>query len=61
MPQSSSRQLVTHKESGLGVIEYSGVVAALNKKSHQRSECSLLRKNVLKLENIQLLIGQQMQ
>ena len=32
MPQSSSRQLVTHEESGLGVIEYSEVVAALNKK-----------------------------
>ena len=32
MPQSLSRQLVTHKESGLGVIEYSEVVAALNEK-----------------------------
>ena len=30
MPRSSSRQLVTHEESGLGVIEYSEVVPALN-------------------------------
>ena len=32
MPPSSFRQLVTHEESGLGVIEYSEVVAALNEK-----------------------------
>ena len=32
MPPSSSRQLVTHEESGLGVIEYSEVVAVLNEK-----------------------------
>ena len=32
MPPSSSRQLVTYQESGLGVIEYSEVVAALNEK-----------------------------
>ena len=32
MPKSSSRQLVTHEESGLGVIECSVVVAALNER-----------------------------
>ena len=36
MPQSSPRQLVTYKESGLGVIEYSEVVAALNEKKPSR-------------------------
>ena len=32
MLQSSSHQLVTHEESGLGMIEHSEVVAALNEK-----------------------------
>ena len=60
MPQISSRQLVKHKENGLGVIEYSEVVAALNKKCLQKNECSLLRNKVLKLESMWLLMGQQM-
>ena len=52
---------MTHEESGLGVIEYSEVVAVLNDKNLQINEWSLLRMNVLKLESMQLLIGQQMQ
>ena len=32
MPQSSLLQSVTHEESGLDVVEYSEVVAALNEK-----------------------------
>ena len=61
MPKSSSRQLMTHEESGLGVIEYSEVVAVLNDKNLQINEWSLLRMNVLKLESMQLLMEQQMQ
>ena len=61
MSQSLSRQLITHEESSLGVIEYSEVVAILNDKSLQINEWSLLRMNVLKLESMQLLKGQQMQ
>ena len=55
-----SKFVVTH-ESGIGVIEYSEVVANITKKRLQRNECSLARKNVFKLESMQLLMGQQMQ
>ena len=43
MPQSSPRQLVTYKESGLGVIEYSEVVAALNEKKPSRKRVQFTR------------------
>ena len=52
--------VVTHEESGLGMIECSEVVGALNEKILQRNECTLLSKNVHKLESVELLMGQQM-
>ena len=43
MPQSSPRQLVTYKESGLGVIKYSEMVAALNEKKPSRKRVQFTR------------------
>ena len=61
MSQSSSRQLVTHEESGIGVTEYSEVVAALNEKKLSKKRVQFTEEKRLKLESMQLLLGQQMQ
>ena len=61
MSQSSSRQLVMHEESGLGVTEYSEVVAALNGEKLSKKRVQFTEEKRLKLESMQLLLGQQMQ
>ena len=49
MLQSSSRQLVTHEESGLGMIEHSEVVAALNEKKPSKKRVQFTEEERFKI------------
>ena len=57
MPQSLWRHLVKHERSGLGVMEYSRVVAALNEKNYLKKRVQFTEEKLFEIEK---MLGQQM-